>query len=79
MHERHDIAQEIASLKAVCPAVRVIAISENPSPHDAPIIEQGVFYYLTLPIGQELTRVIEAGAGAFSGSAPRPKAVRGEP
>ena len=46
--------------------MRIIAISEQPSSDDAAVIEQGVFYYLTLLIGDELVRVIEAGAAQLS-------------
>jgi hypothetical protein len=45
--------------------VRVIAVSESPSARDGQIVEQGVFYYLTLDIGEELIRVLEAGAAAI--------------
>ena len=63
IHERQEIArQNIAELQEICPGVRIIAISEQPSLEDASVIEQGLFYYLTLPIGNELIRVIEAGA-----------------
>jgi DNA-binding NtrC family response regulator len=63
--ERQDLARaRIAELKGFCPDVRVIAVSGNPSVRDAAVIEQGVFYYLTLPVGRELVRVIEAGANA---------------
>ena len=63
IHERQEIArQNIAELQEICPGVRIIAISEQPSWEDASVIEQGLFYYLTLPIGNELIRVIEAGA-----------------
>ena len=63
IHERQEIArQQIAALQEMCSGVRIIAISEQPSSDDAAVIEQGVFYYLTLLIGDELIRVIEAGA-----------------
>lgn len=63
IHERQEIArQQIAALQEICPGVRIIAISEEPSSDDASVIEQGLFYYLTLPVGDELIRVIEAGA-----------------
>lgn len=63
IHERQEIAQQqIAALKKMCPGVRIIAISEESSPDDASIVEQGLFYYLTLPVGEDLIRVIEAGA-----------------
>jgi DNA-binding response OmpR family regulator len=63
--ERQDLARaRIVELKRLCPEVRVIAVSENPSVRDAVVIEAGLFYYLTLPVGRELVRVIEAGARA---------------
>ena len=63
IHERQDVArQQIAVLQEACPEVRIIAISEQPSSDDASVIEQGLFYYLALPVGDELIRVIEAGA-----------------
>lgn len=63
IHERQEIArQQIAALQEMCPGVRIIAISQQPSSDDASVIEQGVFFYLTLSVGDELIRVIEAGA-----------------
>ena len=63
IHERQEIArQQIAVLQEACPEVRIIAISEQPSSDDASVVEQGLFYYLTFAIGNELIRVIEAGA-----------------
>lgn len=62
IHERQEIVrQQIMALHEVRPEIRIIAISEQSSPNDAPVIEQGLFYYLTLPIGAELIRIIEAG------------------
>ncbi len=67
IHERQEVArQRIAVLQEMCPGVRIIAISEQSSSDDAPIIEQGVFYYLALPVGNELIRVIEAGAAGLT-------------
>ncbi len=63
IHERQEVArQQIAALQEMCPGVRIIAISEEPSSADASVVEQGLFYYLTFPVGDELIRVIEAGA-----------------
>lgn len=62
IHERLQTAQQqIIALHEAHPEVRIIAISEQSSPSDAPVIEQGLFYYLTLPVGAELIRIIEAG------------------
>ncbi len=58
-----DAAQlEIDVLKSVRPDVRIIALSENPSPNDARIVERGLFYYLANPTASDLLRVIEAAA-----------------
>ena len=57
IHERPDAAQmEIAILKEAYPDVRIIALSEQPSARDACLVEQGVFYYLTMGVGPELIR-----------------------
>lgn len=51
---------KIAIVKDYCPDTRIVAISACPSTADAAIVEQGVFYYLTDPVGNELIRIIEA-------------------
>ncbi len=67
IHERQEIArQQIAALQEMCPGVRIIVISQQPSSDDASVIEQGVFFYLTLSVGDELIRVIEAGAAGLT-------------
>ena len=67
IHERQEIArQHIAALQEMCPGVRIIVISQQPSSDDASVIEQGVFFYLTLSVGDELIRVIEAGAAGLT-------------
>ena len=61
IHERADVAlMEIALLKDLQPDVQIIVLSERSSVRDARIVEQGIFYYMTAPPGQELIRVIEA-------------------
>lgn len=51
---------EIALLKDIQPDVRIIALSEESSVEDAKIVEQGIFYYMTAPVGAELIQVIKA-------------------
>lgn len=66
IHERQEtVLQQIISLNESRPEIRIIAISEQSSPNDAPVIEQGLFYYLTLPVGAELIRIIEAAVTEF--------------
>ena len=57
---------EISLLKDIQPEVRIIALSKESSPEDALIVELGVFYYMTAPVGMELVQVIEAAAGSIS-------------
>ncbi len=52
----------IAVLKENAPSVRIIAVSETPSLDDGPIVEQGLFYYLTGPIGSDLVELLRAAA-----------------
>ena len=51
---------KIAIVKDHCPDTRIVAVSACPSTADAAVVEQGVFYYLTDPVGNELIRIIEA-------------------
>ncbi|MBI4600852.1 MAG: hypothetical protein HY721_02720 [Planctomycetes bacterium] len=75
VHERAEAALlEIAVLKDARPGVRIIALSEESSPKDARVVEQGIFYYMTLPTGRELVQVIRAAARAIASEA---KAVGG--
>ena len=61
--ERPQAAQiEIAVLKDRCPDVQVIAVSGRSSESDAWVVEQGIFYYLTAPLGDELPRLVQAAA-----------------
>ena len=61
IHERAETALlEIALLKDLQPDVQIIVLSERSSVRDARIVEQGIFYYMTAPPGQELIRVVEA-------------------
>lgn len=64
VHERADSAQmEIAVLKDAYPKVRIIAVSQEPTSSDAKVVEQGLFYYLSAPVADELLRVVRAAAG----------------
>jgi|GEM_PF-2159247 len=73
VHERPNVVQiEIAVLRDARPDVRIVALSSESSPKDADIVERGIFYYMTLPAGPELIRVIEAAArGSGGGSSER--------
>ncbi|MHC4164903.1 MAG: hypothetical protein ACYSUM_22545 [Planctomycetota bacterium] len=76
IHARQEVARaRIAALKQICPDIRVIAVSEHPSGRDGLVVEQGLFYYLTLGVGPELVRIIEAGARAIEMRPPRPEGV----
>lgn len=69
--ERPQAAQlEIALLKDRCSEVQVIAVSGRSSESDARVVEQGIFYYLTEPTGQELPRLIEAAAATLKRRGP---------
>lgn len=59
--ERPEAAQlEIALLKDLCPEAPIIALSGESSESDAPIVEQGIFYYMAAPSDGDLIRVIDA-------------------
>ena len=61
IHGRADAALlEIAVLKDVRPEVQIIVLSECSSVRDAGIVEQGIFYYMAAPPGEELLRVVDA-------------------
>ena len=63
--ERMDAAQmEIQLLKELNQDVRIIAVSRRPSQQDASVVEQGVFFYMTMPASGELVRVVQAAARA---------------
>lgn len=63
IHARQEVVRaRIGTLKQICPDIRVIAVSEQSSPRDGRVVEQGLFYYLALEAGPELVRVIEAAA-----------------
>jgi DNA-binding NtrC family response regulator len=68
IHDRSDAAQlEIALLKDMHDDVQIIVMSEQSTFRDACIVEQGIFYYMAAPPGEELIRVIEAAAGVLTG------------
>lgn len=61
---RPEAAQlEIALVKSVCPEARIIALSGHSSGADAPVLEQGVFYYMAATSNGDLVRVLESAAG----------------
>jgi hypothetical protein len=63
VHARPGVAQmEVALLKDQNPGVRIIALSGEPSPRDAEVVEQGIFCYLGGCSLEELLRVIESAA-----------------
>lgn len=66
IHERAAAAQmEIAVLKDLRSDVRVIVLSEDPSPADASVVEQGVFYYLAAPSPARIVAVVHAAVGSI--------------
>ncbi len=71
IHNRQETARaRITALKEISPGVRVIAVSGNSSARDVRVVELGVFYYLTLAVGGELVRIIEAAARALGPATP---------
>ena len=71
IHDRQETARaRITALKEISPDVRVIAVSGNSSTRDVRVVELGVFYYLTLAVGNELVRIIEAAARALGPATP---------
>ena len=66
IHERAQAVQmEIAVLRDLCSQVRIIVLSEEPSPADASVVEQGVFYYLAAPSPAKIVAVVHAAAAAL--------------
>lgn len=67
IHERSDAAlMEVAVLKEVWPDIRIIVLSERSSAKDAGIVEQGIFFYMTMPERSGLVQVIQAAAQAVA-------------
>lgn len=63
--ERPEAAQlEIALVKDLAPAARIIALTGKSSEADASVVEQGLFYYMAESLNGELKRVIHAAAQA---------------
>lgn len=61
VHARPGAAPlEVALLKDHSPGVRIIALSDEPSPRDAEVVEQGIACYLGGCSLEELLRVIES-------------------
>lgn len=66
IHERSEAAQmEITVLKEQRGDVRIILLSEEPSPADADLIEDGVFYYLAAPSPATVAAVVRAAAASL--------------
>ena len=57
---------EIELLKEISPEIRVIALTQQSSPRDADIVEQGIFYYMSSIAGAELIQIIEAAARSLA-------------
>lgn len=67
VHERLDaVPMEVAVLKEIRPKVRIIVLSGKSSTKDASVVEQGIFYYMTVPVGPALIQVIEGAAQAIA-------------
>ncbi len=57
----------ISVLREVRPNLKIIALTPVSSPNDAKVIEQGIFYYLAKPLGEELVEAVRAAAKAVGG------------
>ncbi len=53
-------AETLRIIRKVRPELRIIALSSDSCPEDAEIVEVGLFYYATRPVGADLVQVIEA-------------------
>ena len=66
IHERPVVAQmEIAVLKENFSDVRIILLSQEPSPSDGTLVEQGVFYYLAIPSLPKVITIVQAAAASL--------------
>ncbi|MBI4564685.1 MAG: hypothetical protein HY716_08365 [Planctomycetes bacterium] len=54
------VARVVATLKETCPSTRIILYSSNSQEEDAPVIEEGVYYYAAGVSGDELSQVVRA-------------------
>ena len=54
-------------LRKVRPNLKIIALTPVSSPNDAKVIEQGIFYYLAKPVGDELVEAVQAAAKVICG------------
>jgi len=59
---REATALELAVLRDARPEVRIILLSRVPSPDDALLVEQGVFYYMPASPALRLPDVVRAAA-----------------
>lgn len=72
VHERHRAAlNEIAVLKDCGAGVRIILLSQEPSPADAALVEQGVFFYLAVPSLPNVVALVHAAAASLRAQAER--------
>lgn len=72
VHERHRAAlNEIVVLKDCEAGVRIILLSQEPSPADGALVEQGVFYYLAVPSLPKVVALVHAAAASLRARAER--------
>lgn len=57
-------ASVVSIIHYIAPALRIIALTGHSSPEDAAVIEKGVFYYTTKPVGTELVELMQTKGGA---------------
>ncbi len=67
------VVMEVMLLKEMRPGIRIIILSGRPSANDAEIVERGVFYYMSIPVGPPLIEVIEAAARAIRNEMGKPR------
>jgi ActR/RegA family two-component response regulator len=76
VHERHRAAQnEIAVLKDCQGDVRIVVLSQEPSPADAALVEQGVFFYLAVPSLPKVVALVHAAAVSLQAEAAGPVGI----
>jgi len=59
-HHREAILMMVELLRELDPDIRIIGISEQPSPDDAEVVEKGLFYYMTAPTTGRLVSIVQA-------------------
>ena len=55
-------AETLRIVRKVRPELRIVALSSESCPEDADLVEVGLFYYATRPVGSDLIQVIQAAA-----------------